>query len=163
MKRKLSLISVLVLLLLFTSCSQERKEEINTESDEYQQQISIFTDIWSASPLPQGLNLGDSWDTDSFSMKFSESEYGININFEANDYTISECFEDGRVFMNAIAYTNGPDSYLFDAELFYMMALIEYVDENSASITIHKPSDADAIMLIVIVDGVVYNEMVFLS
>lgn len=163
MKRISSILCILIFLLFLTSCRQVRKVEKHDEFDEYKEQISIFTDIWRASSLPNGLHLGDIWDTDAFSMMFSEAEHGISINFETYDYSISECFDDGNIFMNAITCGSDHESYLFDGELFYMMALFDHVDEHSASVTINNPGDADAIMIIVIVDGIVYNEMVFLS
>lgn len=161
--RKLLLVCVVVFFLFLASCSFGKNEEEIAPTYEYQVDLSEFVDIWRASPLPNGINLGSTWTTSAFSVEFSEVEHGIHINFVVEDYTIADCFENGCVLISAIAHGDEEDTFLFDTELFYMMALLEHVDEYSAAATITKPSNANEIMVIVIVDGIVYNEMIFLN
>ena len=163
MKKAFSIICIFVFLIFLTSCGEVRNDTRTSEVDVDQIKLSVFTDIWRASPLPNGLQLGESWKTDSFTMSFEENNGEITISFEPQHYTISECFEDGNIFMNAVSFAEGQDKFLFASELFYMMALMEDVDTDSASATIHSPSNAEAIMLILIMDGTVYNEILFLN
>lgn len=164
MRRIQAILYALVLICFLSSCSKSSKEvnsQPNTTHDNVA--ISIFKDLWRASNLPNGLAFGDTWDTDAFTMTFSENSNTITINFESKNHSISECFEEGLVFLNAVSYGGNYQTLLFDSELFYMTALLENIDEHSASMTISRPTDAKSIMIIVVADAVVYNEMLFIQ
>lgn len=163
MTKKSLLLCVLALSFILSACAQNDPPSNRDHNNHNDPSLTFFKDLWRASPVPNGLNLGDTWNTDEFSMKFTMKDQSISINFKPKNYSISECFEDGAVFMSAVAYSVDNDTHMFDSELFYMSALLDSVSDHSATATMSVPTDTHALMIILIVDGVVYNEMIFLN
>lgn len=160
-KKGILLISCAVVLFLLFACNNKNEVPVEREVTDDSTKLSTFKDMWRALPLPDGIYLGDSWETEAFIIEFEASEQEITVIYESKDIEIDDCFSEGYVFMNAVTYPN--DSFLFDSELFYMMALLEEVSSYSASATFNIPSGSEAIMLVLMVDGNVYNEFIFLK
>lgn len=169
MKSYKSFSLILTIALALSACTntgKNAKNQYNSEQVKEAYFISNFNSLWAASinsNNAESLTLGDTWDTDAFSMsiKYLNSSNSLSIEVVPKVLTIPQCFESDSMLIYAISNNDDETHFFIDSELFYMSSLLESVTDYSASATMRPPSDGSVIHFIIVTMGTVYTSSWF--
>lgn len=154
MKRIGPFVLYFFIMLFATSCSSH--ENISTTAPFYEDDsISLFRELWDLPGSKRKIDENEVWDTDYYSIRVVGNTDKVTVTFSSENYAVDKALENGTISIHAASNKSGDYSFLFDTELFYMMALLEDANENFAKATFSLNDDPDSIMIIVVVDGVI--------
>ena len=176
MKRLFTIVLCVLLMLILSSC--QKNDNVSNIDDPYLEGIAqgeknAFLNLFNASPLNKALTYGEVWETDDFSISFSdlqvESTYAydnyehiLNCKLTLNNFTIDEVYEEKNIYLGIYSRTaDGQWSEVVsDYEYYYMSTIL---DDNytwgdySAEADFQLYDNPKYVVAIIVIDGNLYK------
>ena len=183
MKKILSLTLCAVLIFCISSCGQTSNE--SDMKDAYLEGLergerNMFLNLWQASSYTKALSYGDTWETEDFSLSFTDYmtpstvSYGpsevhtLKCKLTLTNFTIDEGLENKDIYFGMYSYST-PGKWeviVADYEDYYMYAICEdgYNFGSYTSIASFELYDnQQQVATIIVVDGNLYKAIYSLN
>lgn len=178
MKRIFCLLLCLALVFGFSSCEKTYNE--SDVDDSYLEGLergekNMFLNLWKASSYPKMLTYGETWETEDFSLSFTDSkveathsydydgyEHLLKCKLTLKNFTIDEGVENKHIYLGMYSYsTPGKwEMIVADYDYYHLSAIIE--DDYTFGSYTSSPSfelydNPEYIATIIVIDGNLYK------
>lgn len=145
------LLSYLLMLRL-----NDRRPEVSDTSYE-DEAVVAFEELWELPGSIDFLQINETWVNSSFSLNVVGNSDKITLTFSSDLYSVEELFANSEMRIQSAYFVGEDYIHLFDEELFYMMALLDNIDEKSATASFSLYDNPESVMIVVVVDGTIYK------
>ena len=161
--KALAILICFALIFCFSSCqksSNYNSEDIYLEEEYISEgKHEAFWDMYNASKLDKTpfLNSGDVWDTEYFTLIFSdvmiEDKPYLKYDFTLKDVSIEDCYKKGLIFFSVCS----TDDILMYGDDYYFNTAFGHLDGRNAQGTVRLYEDQFILAIIIIIDGCFYT------
>ena len=153
-----------VCLSLLTACAEESTH--SAYKDEYSDGLidghrDVFLDLWTASSLNEILFSEELWETDDFTISFSNKKTSdsmfLTFDLTLKNFTITECFEESKMFFNIYSVNDSQWDMVLGYDNYFDYALFEHLEDRNGKGSIGISDDAERLAIIIVIDGSIYK------
>lgn len=177
MKRILVIALCVVLIFSLSSCDKTNNE--SDIDDSYLEGLergerNMFLNLWQASSYTKALSYGDTWETEDFSLTFTDYIASNTTKYDSSDhlflkcaltlknFTIDEGLENKNIYLGMYSYSSPGEWELIvaDYDHYYMYAIVED-DYNFGSYTSNTSfqlyDNQQYVAAMIVVNGNIYK------
>ena len=177
MKKLLSIVLCAILIFGLSSCDQASNE--SDTDDAYLEglergQKDTFLSLVNASRCQKILSYADVWETEDFSLSFTDSkveathsydydgyEHLLKCRLTLNDFTVEECYEEKNIYLGIYSRTwDGKWSEVasnYDHYFIYIDDLLNALENHTAEATFELYDNPRYVVTIIVIDGILYH------